>query len=139
MLRRAGRAGLETWSEIELAWRLQRATRPEVPWLTVTGTDGKTTTVGMLSAMLGAAGLRAPAVGNIGVPTVAVVAEGRADALAVELSSFQLHTTRTLSPLAAACLNVAADHLDWHGGMEAYAADKARVYARAQRDRKSVV
>ena len=133
VLRRAERAGLETWSEIELAWRLQRATRPEVPWLTVTGTDGKTTTVGMLSAMLGAAGLRAPAVGNIGVPTVAVVAEGRADALAVELSSFQLHTTRTLSPLAAACLNVAADHLDWHGGMEAYAADKARVYARARR------
>ena len=130
VLRRAEREGLETWSEIELAWRLQRATRPEVPWLVVTGPDGKTTTVGMLSAMLGAAGLRAPAVGNIGVPTVAVVAEGRADALAVELSSFQLHTTRTLSPLAAACLNVAADHLDWHGGMEAYAADKARVYAR---------
>ncbi len=125
--------GVETWSEIELAWRLQLSSaRPHVPWLAVTGTDGKTTTVGMLSAVLAAAGLRAPAVGNIGVPVITAVLEGRADALAVELSSFQLHTTRTLSPLAAACLNLAPDHLDWHGSLEAYAADKARVYRRAQ-------
>lgn len=129
----AAAARVETWSEIELAWRLQQATRPQVPWITVTGTDGKTTTVGMLSSMLSAAGLDAPAVGNIGVPAISVVAEGRSDVLAVELSSFQLHTTRTLSPLAAACLNVAADHLDWHGSQSAYAADKARVYARARR------
>lgn len=137
VLRGAAAAGLETWSEIELAWRLQQARDREtgrtVPWIAVTGTDGKTTTVGMLSAVLTAAGLNAPAVGNIGVPTISVVAEGRADALAVELSSFQLHTTRTLSPLAAACLNLAPDHLDWHGGYEAYGADKARVYERAQR------
>lgn len=129
----AVRTGVEVWSEIELAWRLQQATRPQVPWLTVTGTDGKTTTVGMLSAVLTAAGLRAPAVGNIGVPTVTTVLEGRADVMAVELSSFQLHTTHTLSPLAAACLNLAPDHLDWHGSMEAYGADKARVYTRARR------
>ncbi|WP_235931625.1 UDP-N-acetylmuramoyl-L-alanine--D-glutamate ligase [Actinomyces respiraculi] len=129
----AAAVGIETWSEIELAWRLQQATRPQVPWITVTGTDGKTTTVGMLSSMLGAAGLEAPAVGNIGLPAISVVAEGRSDVLAVELSSFQLHTTRTLSPLAASCLNVAADHLDWHGGQDAYTADKARVYARARR------
>ena len=83
----------------------------------MTGTDGKTTTVGMLSAILTAAGLEAPAVGNIGVPTISVVAAGGAQALAVELSSFQLHTTHSLSPLAAACLNLSADHLDWHGGM----------------------
>ncbi|WP_172191048.1 UDP-N-acetylmuramoyl-L-alanine--D-glutamate ligase [Actinomyces faecalis] len=133
-LMQAARArGIETWSEIELAWRLHRSTRPEVPWITVTGTDGKTTTVGMLSAILTAAGMSAPAVGNIGVPTISVVAEGKADALAVELSSFQLHATHSLSPLAAACLNLSADHLDWHGSMEAYAADKARVYTHAQR------
>ena len=121
------------WSEIELAWRLQRATRPAVPWIVVTGTDGKTTTVGMLSAILTAAGLDAPAVGNIGSPTITTVLEGRADVMAVELSSFQLHTTRTLSPLAAACLNLAPDHLDWHGGLAAYGADKARIYARTRR------
>ena len=132
VLARARRDGIRVWSEIELAWRLQQATRPAVPWIVVTGTDGKTTTVGMLAAILTAAGLNAPAVGNIGSPTVTTVLEGRADAMAVELSSFQLHTTRTLSPLAAACLNLAPDHLDWHGGMEAYRADKARVYARAR-------
>lgn len=133
VLRAASARGIETWSEIELAWRLKQATAPGADWLVITGTDGKTTTVGMLSSILTAAGLRAPAVGNIGVPAVSAVAQGGADALAVELSSFQLHTTRTLSPLAAACLNLAPDHLDWHGGLEAYAADKARVYRRTQR------
>ncbi|MDO4243896.1 MAG: UDP-N-acetylmuramoyl-L-alanine--D-glutamate ligase [Actinomyces sp.] len=129
----ARRAGIEVWSEIELAWRLQQARDPRVPWLTLTGTDGKTTTAGMLAAILAAAGLNAPAVGNIGVPVVTTVLEGRAQAMAVELSSFQLHTTRSVSPLASACLNLAPDHLDWHGGFEAYAADKARVYARTRR------
>ena len=133
VLRTAAAAGIETWSEIELAWRLQQdSRRPDVPWLTLTGTDGKTTTVGMLSAILEAQGLTAPAVGNIGTPAIEAVLAGSADALAVELSSFQLHTTRTLSPLASACLNLAADHLDWHGGREAYAADKARVYSRTR-------
>ncbi len=131
---RALAAGLEVISEVELAWRVQRSSsRPDRPWLAVTGTDGKTTTVSMLSAILTAAGLDAPAVGNVGTPIITVVAQGRADALAVELSSFQLHTTTTLSPLAAVCLNVAPDHLDWHGSYEAYKADKARVYSRVQR------
>ena len=133
VLTRARASGREVWSEIELAWRLQQARRPDVPWIVVTGTDGKTTTVGMLAAVLSAAGLNAPAVGNIGSPTITAVLEDRADVMAVELSSFQLHTTGTLSPLAAACLNLAPDHLDWHGGLEAYAADKARVYARTRR------
>ncbi|CAM2730752.1 UDP-N-acetylmuramoyl-L-alanine--D-glutamate ligase [Actinomyces slackii] len=129
VLSRAISAGIETWSEVELAWRLQRdSARPDVPWLALTGTDGKTTTVSMLSAILQAQGLVAPAVGNIGTPVLEAVLAGRADALAVELSSFQLHTTRSMEPLASACLNLAADHLDWHGGLEAYAADKARVY-----------
>ena len=134
VLAAAAACGIETWSEVELAWRLQRASaRPDVPWVAVTGTDGKTTTVGMLAAILTAAGLNAPAVGNIGAPVVTTVLEGGADVLTVELSSFQLHTTRTLSPLAAACLNLAPDHLDWHGGYEDYRADKARVYARTRR------
>lgn len=133
VLRAARRAGIEVWSEIELAWRLQQERDPSVPWIVLTGTDGKTTTVGMLAAILSAAGLSAPAVGNIGVPAVTTVREGRAQAMAVELSSFQLHTTRSLSPLASACLNLAPDHLDWHGGFEAYAADKARVYAHTRR------
>ncbi len=133
VLRALARAGTTTWSEVELAWRLQQdSTRPDVAWLALTGTDGKTTTVSMLSEILGCAGLRAPAVGNIGRPVTEAVLEGGADVLAVELSSFQLHTTTSISPLASACLNLAPDHLDWHGGLEAYAADKARVYARTR-------
>ena len=54
------------------------------------------------------------------------------DVIAVELSSFQLHWQRSLSPLASVCLNVAPDHVDWHGSLEAYAADKGRVYANTQ-------
>lgn len=134
VLRRAQALGLEVVSEVELAWRLQQeGPRPQVPWLAVTGTDGKTTTVSMLSSILAAAGLNAPAVGNVGTPVIQAVAQGQAQVLAVELSSFQLHTTTSMSPLAAACLNVAADHLDWHGSQEAYAADKARVYHQAQK------
>lgn len=124
--------GSQVWSEIELAWRLAQDTAPQVPWLTITGTDGKTTTTSMVAQIVEAAGLKCPAVGNIGLPTITTVATGGMDALAVELSSFQLHSTHTLSPLAAACLNVAADHLDWHGSQQAYTADKARVYHQAR-------
>ncbi len=132
LLTRAAARGLPCWSEVELAWQLQPAeARP--PWLTITGTNGKTTTVGMLSAILTAAGLRAPAVGNVGTPVVRVAAEGGVDALAVELSSFQLHLTHTVAPLASVCLNIAPDHLDWHGSFAAYRADKARVYERTVR------
>ncbi|NUO97469.1 MAG: UDP-N-acetylmuramoyl-L-alanine--D-glutamate ligase [Nonomuraea sp.] len=121
-------AGVEVVGEVELAWRL----RPPhaAPWLALTGTNGKTTAVRMLTSILLAAGHKALAVGNVGVPVVRAVAEPY-DALAVELSSFQLHWSSTLAPHAAAILNVAPDHLDWHGSMEAYAAAKGRVYERA--------
>ena len=134
LLTRADASGLACWSEVELAWQVQRtATTSTAPWLTITGTNGKTTTVGMLSAMLTAAGLRAPQVGNVGTPIVRVVADGGVDALAVELSSFQLHLTHSVAPLASVCLNLADDHLDWHGSFAAYRADKARVYERTRR------
>ena len=128
------RAGVEVISEVELAWRIAP---PGICWLTLTGTNGKTTTVGMLASMLTAHGWHAPAVGNVGTPIAETVLAARGtdrplDALAVELSSFQLHFTHTLAPLASACLNIDADHLDWHGSMDAYVADKARVYARTE-------
>ncbi|HLT84763.1 MAG TPA: UDP-N-acetylmuramoyl-L-alanine--D-glutamate ligase [Phototrophicaceae bacterium] len=133
LLTRAAAAGLPCWSEVELAWQVQRTATTTAPdWLTITGTNGKTTTVGMLSSILTAAGLRAPAVGNVGTPVVRVVAEGGADALAVELSSFQLHLTHSVEPLASVCLNLAPDHLDWHGSFAAYRDAKARVYARTR-------
>jgi UDP-N-acetylmuramoylalanine--D-glutamate ligase len=131
---RAAAAGVPVWSEVELAWRMQarRADGTRAPWLTLTGTNGKTTTVSMLASILTAAGENAPAVGNVGTPIVRVAAAGGADVLAVELSSFQLHSTHTVSPQASACLNIAVDHIDWHGTFEAYRADKARVYERTQ-------
>lgn len=126
-------APVEMISEVELAWRLH-AVGPNAasPWLTITGTDGKTTTVNMLASILQAQGLNAPAVGNVGKPIIQVVDEGGYDALAVELSSFQLHLTKSVEPLASICLNLAADHLNWHGSLEAYAADKAKVYTNTQ-------
>jgi len=124
----AGR-GVEVIGEVELAWRLRGpGGAPVAPWLAVTGTNGKTTTVQMLAAILRAAGLRAVAAGNVGRPLVAVVGEPY-DVLAVELSSFQLHWSSTVVPRAAAILNLADDHLDWHGSIEAYAADKGRILA----------
>jgi UDP-N-acetylmuramoylalanine--D-glutamate ligase len=120
-------AGVEVIGEVELAWRLRGATA--APWLAVTGTNGKTTTVRMLEAILRAAGLRAAAVGNVGTSIIdAVTAGERYDVLAVELSSFQLHWSSTVEPAAGALLNVAPDHLDWHGSMDAYTSAKTRVW-----------
>ncbi|WKE72178.1 UDP-N-acetylmuramoyl-L-alanine--D-glutamate ligase [Streptomyces sp. WP-1] len=123
----AGQAGVPVWGDVELAWRLRGP--DAAPWLAVTGTNGKTTTVQMLAAILKAAGLRTAAVGNIGVSLLdAVLGEETYDVLAVELSSYQLHWAPSLRAHSAAVLNLAPDHLDWHGSMAAYAADKGRVY-----------
>ncbi|MGW3622294.1 UDP-N-acetylmuramoyl-L-alanine--D-glutamate ligase [Streptomyces sp. NPDC000880] len=126
----AAEAGVPVWGDVELAWRLRgRDGRKAVPWLAVTGTNGKTTTVRMLASILEAAGLRTAAVGNIGVSLLdAVLGEETYDVLAVELSSYQLHWAPSLRAHSAAVLNIAPDHLDWHGSMEAYAADKGRIY-----------
>ncbi|MFJ3986161.1 UDP-N-acetylmuramoyl-L-alanine--D-glutamate ligase [Streptomyces fungicidicus] len=123
----ADEAGVPVWGDVELAWRLRGP--DAAPWLAVTGTNGKTTTVQMLASILEAAGLRTAAVGNIGVSLLdAVLGEESYDVLAVELSSYQLHWAPSLRAHSAAVLNLAPDHLDWHGSMEAYARDKGRVY-----------
>ena len=129
----AALAGVPVWGDVELAWRLRPAAGA-APWLTLTGTNGKTTTVELLASMLRAAGLRATAAGNVGTPLVEALRHPEAyQVLAVELSSYQLHwlstdTAASLRPLASAVLNVAPDHLDWHGSLDAYARAKGRVY-----------
>jgi UDP-N-acetylmuramoylalanine--D-glutamate ligase len=131
MLAAAAARGIPVWGEVELAWRL-RGENP-APWLTVTGTNGKTTTVQMLESILRAQGLNALAVGNVGTPVLeAVMNPEPFDVLAVELSSYQLHWSQSLSAQASAVLNLAPDHIDWHGGLDAYTADKARIYERTQ-------
>ncbi len=141
LLAQAAQRGIPVWGEVELAWRMSLPDR-RVPWLAVTGTNGKTTTVGMLESMLTAAGLRTSAVGNVGRPIVEAVLDDVAyDVLAVELSSFQLHWTNSLALHSAAVLNLAPDHLEWYADragwppgtadpMAAYVADKARIYSR---------
>jgi UDP-N-acetylmuramoylalanine--D-glutamate ligase len=132
LLAAASAAGVPVIGDVELAWRLRPvlADGTRQQWLAVTGTNGKTTTVRMLAAMLAAAGHRSIAAGNVGTSAVTAVTEADPyEVIAVELSSFQLHWSSTLRPFAAVVLNVAAHHLDWHGDIGSYARDKGRVYA----------
>ncbi|MCW2631546.1 MAG: murD [Pseudonocardia sp.] len=131
LLAGAAAAGVEVIGEPELARRwgsadaARRGMSPPT-WLAVTGTNGKTTTVGMLEQILRAGGQDAVACGNIGLPVIAAV-RARHRVLAVELSSFQLHWCPDLRPVAGCVLNLADDHLDWHGTVQEYKAAKARV------------
>ncbi|MET9628763.1 UDP-N-acetylmuramoyl-L-alanine--D-glutamate ligase [Lentzea sp. NPDC006480] len=126
LLAAATSAGIEVIGEVELAWRMASELADPPVWLAVTGTNGKTTTVGMLESILHAAGADAVACGNVGLPVVDALLAGRR-VLAVELSSFQLHWAPSVRPQAGALLNLAEDHLDWHGGMDAYAQAKAQI------------
>ena len=127
LLAAAERAGIEVIGEVELAWRLDQDKPQPAVWLAVTGTNGKTTTVSMLESILRAAGVDAVACGNVGLPVVDAVRAGHR-VLAVELSSFQLHWSHSLAAHSSVVLNLADDHLDWHGSLDAYGAAKARVY-----------
>lgn len=130
LLRAAAAAGVPVWGEVELAWRLRD---PATPWLALTGTNGKTTTVRMLAEMLRADGRRVAAAGNVGDPIVAAVMDPTGhDVIALELSSFQLHWTHSMAAYSAAVLNIAPDHIDWHGSLEQYAAAKGRIYSGVQ-------
>ena len=123
--RSAAACAREVVSEPELAWRES----PE-RWVAVTGTNGKTTTTSLVTHLLGAGGLAAESVGNIGTPPTEAL-PGRAEGgwLVAELSSFQLAETRLFRPRVAVLLNVTPDHLEWHHTMEAYAAAKERAFA----------
>jgi len=111
-------------SEIEFAY-----TRSAVPWVAVTGTNGKTTTTALLAHLLRVGGLAAAAVGNIGNAATDALAPKDIEVLVAEVSSFQLALTSTFHPKVAVLLNVTPDHLDWHGSLAAYTADKGRVFA----------
>ena len=132
LLRAAQAAGLEVLGDVELCYRLDRALvfGPPRTWMVVTGTNGKTTTTSMLANIMQHAGYQAEAVGNIGVSVAeAISAPQRIDVLVAELSSFQLHWSSQLVPDVGVLLNLAEDHIDWHGSMAAYAAAKAKVLA----------
>ena len=128
VLAAAASAGVPIWGDVELAWRLDQAGHygPPRRWLVVTGTNGKTTTTSMLFDMLVAGGGNAVLCGNIGDPVLDVLPVP-SDLLAVEVSSFQLFWAPSLRADAGVVLNVAEDHLDWHGGFAGYAESKARA------------
>lgn len=126
----AQEAGIPIWGDIEFAWRVrQRRGKRTAKWVTLTGTNGKTTVATMAQAMARAQGLDAIAVGNVGTPILDAIRypEGY-DLLIVELSSFQLHWIQHIEPEASVVLNLAEDHLDWHGDYSSYAAAKAKIY-----------
>lgn len=120
------------WGDIELAWRVRDKVKT-AQWLAVTGTNGKTTTVQLTAAMLASAGYRVAPCGNIGVPVLDAVRDPQGfDVFVVELSSYQLHWMTGVHPYSSAVLNIADDHLDWHGSFEAYVAAKAKIYENTQ-------
>jgi len=124
-----GELGL--YSEALAALRSACGYAPRV--LAVTGTNGKTTTTQMLTSMLRAAGLRAMSVGNVGTPILEAIMDPTPyDVLSVELSSFQLHWSESIAARASVCLNIAPDHVDWHGSLEAYIQAKGKVYERTE-------
>jgi UDP-N-acetylmuramoylalanine--D-glutamate ligase len=124
---------LELLNEIDIAWNLRSVRAPKQKWIALTGTNGKTTTVEMTAAILQAAGINAVACGNVGDTVIdAVDRDNPYDVLVLELSSFQLHWTREASFTAAAILNIADDHLDWHGSFEAYAQAKFSILDRCE-------
>lgn len=125
LMRSALSAGVPVISEIELAYRIS-----EAPWVAITGTNGKTTTTALVVHLLREAGFAAEPAGNIGPAAISVAsAMGPAGIIVAEVSSFQLMLTRDFHPRVAALLNITPDHLDYHGSMEAYTAEKAKVFA----------
>ena len=121
-------SGIEVVSELEFGIR-----QLSVPYVAITGTNGKTTATTAIADMLNASGVSAVAAGNIGVPICDLGSEP-ADVVVLEASSFQLRFVDRFHPVAAGITNVAADHLDWHGSVAAYAAAKARIFENMRGD-----
>jgi len=139
LIRWTQESGIALWGDVELAWRVRdkvvRADGTPADWILITGTNGKTTTTQLTASFLVEGGLRAAPCGNIGVPVLDAVRDPAGfDVLVVELSSHQLwyigqsNPAGQLVPHSAVCLNIADDHLVWHGSADAYRAAKALVY-----------
>ncbi|CAN2194821.1 MurD UDP-N-acetylmuramoylalanine-D-glutamate ligase [Candidatus Nanopelagicaceae bacterium] len=124
--------GIELLNEVDLAWQIRGELVPNQRWIALTGTNGKTTTVEMVAAMLRAGGISATACGNVGLTVIeSVESLEKYEVLVLELSSFQLHWLREATFVATAILNIAQDHVDWHGGFEEYAQAKMSILDRA--------
>ncbi len=132
LITEAEKLGIPLMNEVDLAWQIRGELVPSQRWVALTGTNGKTTTVEMAAAMLRAGGVSAIACGNVGTTVIeSVESTEKYDVLVLELSSFQLHWIKEATFVAASILNIAEDHLDWHGGFDAYAQAKMAILDRA--------
>ena len=122
-IRSASRAGVEIMGDVEIFCRNINA-----PLIAVTGSNGKSTVVSLLALMLERSGLRVGLGGNIGTPALDLLSQPAPDYYVMELSSFQLETLRSHRPVAAAVLNVSADHLDRYEDIREYARAKENIY-----------
>jgi UDP-N-acetylmuramoylalanine--D-glutamate ligase len=127
-------AGIEVISEIDFAWKVKQVLAPNQKWIALTGTNGKTTTIKMVESIFKAAKVNGVACGNVGQPVVASVCSGQPyDYLAIELSSFQIQWSELPKYQSVAILNIAEDHIDWHGSFEDYAAAKLKLLKQAEK------
>ena len=120
--------GKEILNEIDFAWHIKMEKFPKQKWLALTGTNGKTTTVEMVAHIFATAGISAKACGNVGTTVIETVTSGeQLDYLILELSSFQLHWLQDAQFISSAILNIADDHVDWHGTFDTYAQAKISI------------
>jgi UDP-N-acetylmuramoylalanine--D-glutamate ligase len=132
LISQAQAAHVALLNEIDLAWAIKEERYPGQKWLALTGTNGKTTTVEMAAAALRAGGVNAVACGNVGKTVIECVESNDGfEVLVLELSSFQLHWLKRAEFVAAAILNIADDHTDWHGSFESYAQAKISILDRS--------
>jgi len=125
--------GIEILSEVDFAWRVRSVLAPNQRWIALTGTNGKTTTVQMVESIISASHLTGVACGNVGTSVIEAVAKDQPyDVLALELSSFQIEWSNEARFESAAILNIADDHIDWHGSFDEYANAKIKLLNSAQ-------
>jgi len=126
--------GVAVLSEIDFAWQVKQVLAPKQRWIALTGTNGKTTTIKMVESIFKSAKINGVACGNVGQTVIAAVcADKPFDYLAIELSSFQIQWSDLPRYESVVLLNIAEDHIDWHGSFENYAASKLKLLKQANK------
>ena len=122
IFKRIQKKGIKIISEVELAYL-----ESDTPFISITGTNGKTTTTALVSHIL-SAGYNAPECGNIGVPPTTLIDDEDIDFLVCEISSYQAQMTEEFRPYISCWTNFTPDHIDWHEGLENYFKAKAKIF-----------
>ena len=126
--------GIEIIGEVDFAWRIKEVIAPSQKWVALTGTNGKTTTIKMVESIFKSAKINGAACGNVGQTVIeSVMQEPALDYLALELSSFQIHWSELPKYESVALLNIAEDHIDWHGNFDNYAQAKLKLLKQAKK------